>query len=73
MIAPGVAELIKAAKSAQGGGAAFPSGNYLGQVGLSSYHDQDSSIPDEVKLRMTELDQALISGTLQTGVALTSP
>ena len=73
MIAPGVAELIKAAKSAQGGGSAFPSGNYQGQVGLSSYHDQDSSIPDEVKQRMTELDQGLLEGTLQTGVALTSP
>jgi basic membrane protein A and related proteins len=73
LIAPGVAGLIKTAKSAQSGGFVFPSGNYLGQVGLSPYHDQDSSIPDDVKLRMTELVQALISGTLQTGVALTSP
>ncbi len=73
LIAPGVAELIKSAKSAQSGGPGFPSGNYQGQVGLSPYHDQDSSIPDEVKQRMTELDQGLLSGTLQTGVVLTSP
>ena len=73
LIAPGVAELIKTAKSAQSGGSVFPSGNYLGQVGLSPYHDQDSSIPDEVKLRMIKLDQALLSGKLQTGVSLTNP
>ena len=73
LIAPGVSELIKTAKDDQTGSSVFPSGNYLGQVGLSPYHDLDSSIPDEVKLRMTELDQALISGTLQTGVSLTNP
>ena len=73
LIAPGVAELIKTAKGAQTGSSVFPSGNYLGQVGLSPYHDLDSSMPDEVKARMTELNQALVSGTLQTGVALTNP
>ena len=73
LIAPGVAGLIKTAKGAQTGASVFPSGNYLGQVGLSPYHDLDSSIPDEVKLRMTELDQALLSGALQTGVSLTNP
>jgi basic membrane protein A len=73
LIGPGVAELIRTAKGAQTGSSVFPSGNYLGQVGLSPYHDQDSSIPDEVKLRMTELDQALLSGSIQTGVSLTNP
>ena len=73
LIAPGVAELIKTAKGAQTGGSVFPSGNYLGQVGISPYHDLASSIPDEVKARMIELDQALLSGTLQTGVSLTNP
>jgi basic membrane protein A and related proteins len=73
LIAPGVAELIKTAKGAQIGSSVFPSGNYLGQVGLSPYHDLDSSIPDDVKARMAEIDQALLSGTLQTGVSLTSP
>ena len=73
LIAPGVAGLIKTAKSAQTGASVFPSGNYLGQVGLSPYHDLASSIPDEVKVRMAELDQALLSGALQTGVPLTNP
>ena len=73
LIAPGVAGLIRTAKAAQTGASVFPSGNYLGQVSLSPYHDLDSSIPDEVKLRMTELDQALLSGALQTGVSLTNP
>jgi basic membrane protein A and related proteins len=73
LIAPGVSELIKQARDAQTGSGVFPSGNYLGQVGLSPYHDLVSSIPDEVKLRMTELNQALLSGTLQTGVSLTNP
>ena len=73
LIAPGVAELIKTAKDAQTGSSVFPSGNYLGQVGLSPYHDQDPSIPDEVKQQMTELNQGLLSGSIQTGVTLTSP
>jgi basic membrane protein A len=73
LIAPGVAELIKTAKGAQAGTSVFPTGNYLGQVGLSPYHDLDSSIPNEVKLRMTELNQALLSGAIQTGVSLTNP
>jgi len=73
LIGPGVAELIKEAKDAQNGSGVFPSGNYMGQVGLSPYHDQGTSIPDEVKAHMTELNQALVAGTLQTGVSLTSP
>ena len=73
LIAPGVAELIKAAKDAQTGSAVFPSGNYLGQVGLSPYHDLVSAVPDDVKARMTKLNNALLSGTLQTGVSLTNP
>ena len=72
-IAPGIAELIKAAKGAQAGGSVFPSGNYEGLVGLSSYHDLVSSVPDEVKSRMNELNQALLSGEIQTGVSVTSP
>ena len=73
MIAPGVAGLIKNAKNAQAGSSVFPSGNSMGQVGLSSYHDLGPSIPDKVKARMAELDQALLSGTLQTGISLTNP
>jgi basic membrane protein A len=72
-ITSGVVELIKSARDAQAGTSAFPSGNYQGQVGLSSYHDLVSSVPDEVKARMTGLIQALLSGEIQTGVSETTP
>ena len=73
LISPGIAELIKRARAAQAGDSVFPAGNTMGQVGLSPYHDMDSAIPDAVKLRMTELNQALISGNLQTGIEITNP
>lgn len=73
LISPGVAELIKTARDAQAGNAVFPSGNYAGQIGLSSYHDLASIVPDEVKLRMDELNRALVSGEIQTGVSLINP
>ena len=73
LITPGIMELINTARDAQAGSSVFPSGNYEGQVGLSSYHDLVSSVPDEVKLRMTELNRALISGETQTGVTITTP
>jgi basic membrane protein A len=70
LITPGIAELIKITRDAQAKTSVFPTGNYLGQVGLSPYHDLDSSVPDEVKLRMSELDRALRSGEIQTGVSI---
>ena len=73
LIAPGIVELIKAAKDAQAQTSVFPSGNFMGQVGLAPYHDLDSSVPDEIKLRMSELNQALHSGVIQTGVSATNP
>lgn len=73
MIAPGIAELIKAAKDAQARTSAYPSGNFMGQVGLAPYHDLDSSIPDNVKQSMSALTQALLSGKIQTGVSVNNP
>jgi basic membrane protein A len=73
LIAPGIVELIKTARDAQASSSVFPSGNYEGQVGLSSYHDLVSSVPDEIKLRMTGINQALLSGEEQTGVSGTNP
>ena len=66
-------ELIKTARGAQAETAVFPSGNYEGQIGLSPYHDLMSSVPDEIKARMTALNQALLSGETQTGVTITNP
>lgn len=73
LIAPRIAELITMAKDAQNDIAAFPSGNYMGQVGLAPYHELGPSIPEEVRLRMDELVQALLSGEIQTGASITSP
>jgi basic membrane protein A and related proteins len=73
MIVPGLAELIKASKDAQAGNSTFPTGNYNGQVGLSPYHDLDSSIPEDVKTWVTGLNQELISGETLTGISITNP
>jgi basic membrane protein A and related proteins len=68
LISPALAALIEAARNAQEQVAGFPSGNFTGQVGLAPYHDLDASIPDELKARMTQLTQDLLSGDTQTGV-----
>ena len=68
LIAPGIVELINAAKDAQAQTSGFPSGNYMGQVGLAPFHDLDSSAPEDIKTRMSDLTQALRSGDTQTGV-----
>lgn len=73
LIAPGIMELINTARGAQAETAVFPSGNYEGQIGISPYHDLVSSVPDEIKARMTGLIQNLLSGETQTGVTITNP
>jgi basic membrane protein A len=73
LIAPGIVELIKAAKDVQTQASGFPSGNFIGQVGLAPYHDLDSSVPDEIELQMTEMIKALLSGDIQTGVSISNP
>lgn len=73
LITPGVAELIGLAKAAQGGGAAFPAGNYNGKAGYAPYHDLENAVPADVKTRMQEIDAMLLSGQLQTGVPPVKP
>ena len=52
----------------------FPGGaNYLGSAGYAPFHDMASFIPEAVKSRLSELNQDLLSGKLQTGVSVTSP
>jgi len=62
LITPGVFELIKLAKEGN-----FPSGNFVGPVGLAPFHDFDSQIPQEVKDLLKEVDQGLKDGTISTG------
>ena len=68
LLTPGTFELIKMAKEGN-----FPSGNYVGQVGYAPFHDLDSQVPAEVKAKMEELDKAIKSGSIQTGVPPAKP
>jgi basic membrane protein A and related proteins len=73
MITPDVLQLIKSAHDAQIQTSGFPTGNYIGQVGLSSYHDLSSAVPEEVKARLIQLKLDLAAGKLRTGVITTNP
>ncbi len=63
MITPGVVDLVTAAKEGN-----MPSGNYVGEAGLSSFHDFDSQISDELKATLEEISTGFANGTLTTGV-----
>jgi len=62
LITPGVVELITSADSGD-----FPSGNYVGQVGLAPFHDFESQIPQDVKDKLDEIKAGLESGDITTG------
>lgn len=46
------------------------SGNFFGPVGLSSFHDFEDAVPDDVKAELETLAEQLASGELVTGVTL---
>jgi basic membrane protein A len=73
LITPGVAEMIDLAKKAQGGGAAFPAGNFAGKAGYAPYHDLEDKVPADVKTRMEDINAKLLSGALQTNVPPVKP
>jgi len=73
LITPGVAGLIASAKDAQGGGAAFPSGNFMGLAGYAPYHDLDSVVPADVKAAMEAINAGLLDGTILTNVPPAKP
>jgi basic membrane protein A len=62
LITPGVFDLVQ--MSSEGN---FPSGNFIGEVGLAPYHDFDATLPQEVKDAVSEADAALRDGSLETG------
>jgi basic membrane protein A len=62
LITPGVFDLIKLANEGN-----FPSGNYVGDVGLAPFHDFESQVPQEVKDQLAEIEQGLKDGTISTG------
>ncbi len=62
LITPGVFDLISASAAGE-----FPGGNYFGTTGLASFHDFDSSVPQEVKDKLAEIDAGLLDGSISTG------
>ncbi len=62
LITPAVFNLIN--DSLEGN---FPSGNFLGDVGLAPFHDFDAQIADEIKSRLDEINAGLLDGSIETG------
>ncbi len=64
LLTPGIFDLVKL--HADGN---FPAGNYVGPVGLASFHDFDSKISQEIKDTLAEVDASLADGSISTGYA----
>ena len=61
LITQGVYGLIEMAYEGR-----FPSGNFVGQVGLALFHDLDSHIPREVKNKLAEVEAGSNNGSIVT-------
>lgn len=61
-ITPGVVDLIGAHIDG-----AFPSGNYVGSVGLASFHDFEGDVAEEIVNKLDEIQAGLEDGTIETG------
>jgi basic membrane protein A len=59
----GVTDLIIAAKDGT-----IAAGNFVGQVGLSDYHDLSSAVSQEIQDKVSAITEKIISGELATGV-----
>jgi basic membrane protein A len=68
LITPGVFDLIKLSKQD-----AFPSGNYLGNVGYAPFHDVESKVPADVKTEMEKINAGLLDGSIKTNVSSAKP
>jgi basic membrane protein A and related proteins len=64
LLTPGVFGLIK---SVQDG--SFKAGNFAGEVGLAPFHDWDSKVPADAKVKLEALDQGLKDGSIKTCVS----
>jgi basic membrane protein A and related proteins len=73
MVGPGVSDLVRAAKDASDSKSPYRTGIYYGQVDFSPWHELSAAVPDEVKQQMTSLQQALLSGDIQTNELVPSP
>lgn len=62
LITPGVLDLIEMSQSGS-----FPSGNFLGEVGLAPFHDFDDDISQDIKDTLADIDAGLKDGSISTG------
>ncbi|MBK8904609.1 MAG: BMP family ABC transporter substrate-binding protein [Anaerolineaceae bacterium] len=62
LITPGVFDLVSAAQEGS-----FPSGNFVGDVGLAPFHDFDATVSDEIKTQLEEINAGLQDGSIETG------
>jgi basic membrane protein A len=62
LITPGVEDLVKQAQAGT-----FPTGNYVGPVGLAPFHDFDSKLDAAIKTKLSEIDTGLKNGSISTG------
>ena len=68
LVEPAVVELIGLARVES-----FPEGNFYGIYGYAPFHDLDSKVPAEVKVRLEEIIQGLQAGLIETGVSPAEP
>lgn len=64
----GVFDLIKAVQDGT-----FKGGNFVGKVGLAPFHEFEDDVPEDVKQKLTELEQKLLSGEVKTNVSPVKP
>jgi basic membrane protein A len=67
-ITPGVFELVRLARAN-----AFPQGVFYAPAGYAPYHETESQIPEEVKAKMVEIREQLLTGQLKTNVPPQKP
>ena len=51
----------------------FPGGNFMGTVGYAPFHNFESLIPADVEIKLTEIQQGLADGSIDTGVSPSKP
>lgn len=64
----GVHELMRLARAGQ-----FPSGEFIGQVGLAPFHDFENKVPTAVTTRMNEILGGLGNGSIKIDIPYKSP
>lgn len=64
----GIIDLLHLARQGQ-----FPAGQYVGQVGLAPYHDLDSFIPAEARIKIQEIRLGLERNSILMDIPFQSP